>query len=181
LSRVEIATQPFGVVEDENRLRPGLTVSFAHRDGSAATVYDALTGGSPISPLVTNDNGEIPGFLEQGSYVLTVGTTKTAVTHNVEAVVGSVPQSSVPNLPGSSVCVTTSSALIVPSNPSRIELFLTLLDTVNYVDIAFADTATLAVGTRLWPFSPPLRIQSYTGPVAAISAVANVYVAIVEV
>jgi hypothetical protein len=177
LSRVEIATQPFGIVEDENRLRPGLAVTFQFRDGTPAVVYDSRTGTGVIDPVVTNDNGEVPGFLEQGSYTISVG----GVTHDVEAVIGSVPQSSTAFEPATSACVTTASTLIVPSNPSRLELFVTLIDTANYVDLALSGSATAGGGIRLQPFAAPFRVQSYTGPVSAIAAAASVYVAIAEV
>lgn len=50
------------------------------------TVYLAATGGTTIAPaaLVTNPKGELPGFVEQGTWLLTLGAT----VYKVEAVVG---------------------------------------------------------------------------------------------
>lgn len=61
----------------------GASVLVNVRGGGAALVYPTETGGSPVAnPLTTNADGEIEGWVEEGSYDLTISgsgiTTKTA-------------------------------------------------------------------------------------------------------
>ena len=44
------------------------------------TVYAASTGGTPVSSFTTNDFGELPGWVEEGTYNLTVNGVTTAVS-----------------------------------------------------------------------------------------------------
>jgi hypothetical protein len=87
LPRVEIASQSWGWIADSagNAVR-GLAVQIQNLDGTAATHWDAITGGtSSTMTLLTAADGTIPGYLEAGTYGLTV----TGVgTHRVEAVAG---------------------------------------------------------------------------------------------
>lgn len=87
MARVEIATQGWGWVADSsgNGLG-GQTVTIKHTDGSNATHWSAITGGSSSTGTITTaSNGTIGRYIEEGSYDVTVGSD----THRVEAVSGS--------------------------------------------------------------------------------------------
>jgi hypothetical protein len=80
---IEIATQPWGVVQDrQGNVRPSLAFTITTTTGTPVTRYTDSTGTTPDTSTVTNANGEIPGFVAPGEYVVTVG----GITHQVEAV-----------------------------------------------------------------------------------------------
>lgn len=70
--RVEIKTQPWGVVQNATgAAQSGLTATIAKLDATSATVYQASTGATTTTPS-TNASGEIAGWIEPGEYNLTV-------------------------------------------------------------------------------------------------------------
>lgn len=175
---IEIASTAWGVCEDQaGNARPDLTASLSFSDGTAATVYADNAATSILSALTTNSNGEIPGFIPSGTYTLSVGS----VTHQVEAVAGSTPQSSTANEPGTSVCVGTASQIVLPSNPARLLFAISNLDEENPVDLALGSDAAVGGGIRLQPFGPPFVLSAFTGIVYGIAQDANTCLGIVEV
>lgn len=85
MARVEIAAQPWGTVTDRaGNTRSGLAFTITTTGGGAVTRYAASTGGTTETSTVTNANGEIPGFVDAGTYIVSVG----GVTHQVEAIFG---------------------------------------------------------------------------------------------
>lgn len=183
MSLVQVASESWGTVEDQaGNVRPNLPVSIVFRsDGSPATLVDQF--GAPISNPVTDGNGQIPGYIEQGSYSVTIGggPNSAAVTMAVEAITATSPQSGSANEPGTSVCVGTASQIIVPANPARIKLILSNLDTVNPVDISFGSDAVIGAGIRLQPYGPPFADETFTGIVYAIAQASNTCIGITEV
>jgi hypothetical protein len=70
--RVEIKTQPWGVVQDASgNAQNGVTATITKLDATSATVYAAATGGTTATPS-TNSSGEIAGWIEPGEYNVTV-------------------------------------------------------------------------------------------------------------
>lgn len=70
--RVEIKTQPWGVVQDTaGNALSGVTATIAKLDATSATVYSASTGATTTTPS-TNSTGEVAGWIEPGEYTLTV-------------------------------------------------------------------------------------------------------------
>lgn len=88
MSRVEMATQGWGWVADgKGNALAGQAVGLTAIDGSPALHWDAVTGGtSSTVALVTNTDGTLPRFIEEGSYLLSV---QGAAVRRVEAVSGS--------------------------------------------------------------------------------------------
>src|SRR5690349_25179788 len=86
MARVEIASQAWGWLADiSGNGQPGVSVQIKKTDGTDATHYSAITGGSSAtSALTTNSDGTIPRFIDEGSYDLTAG----GITRRVEAVAG---------------------------------------------------------------------------------------------
>lgn len=83
MSRVEIATQGWGWIVPDNIGLSGMTVTIKKTDGTDATHWTAITGGSSSTAnLVTTAGGVIPAFIDSGTYDITVG----GVTQRVEAV-----------------------------------------------------------------------------------------------
>lgn len=100
MARVEIASQAWGsVVDTAGNVRAGLTVNIANLNATPATTWSAVTGGtSSTAALTTGSLGEIPRYIEEGTYTLTAGS----VTRRVEAVRGAsvgetLPELNVPN------------------------------------------------------------------------------------
>jgi hypothetical protein len=94
MARVLMATQAWGVIQrrDVNNVVSILatkTVQMANPDGSAATTWTAETGGSSTTAnTVTDSNGAMPNWIEEGVYDQTIdGVTKRvqAVSANAEA------------------------------------------------------------------------------------------------
>lgn len=86
-NRVEIPFVVETFVEDEAKQRVatpvlGASVTIINRETSAAAkVYAEETGAGPISSPVTEESGQIPGWLEEGPYTITVtGGTPTIAT-----------------------------------------------------------------------------------------------------
>jgi hypothetical protein len=90
MARVLMATQPWGVIQrrDVNGVvsaSAAKTVHMANTDGSAATTWTAETGGSSTTAdTVTDSNGAMPNWIEEGVYDQTID----AVTKRVQAVRG---------------------------------------------------------------------------------------------
>lgn len=83
MGRVRVASQWWGYFPDRTgTAQPGLTATLT------GTVYEAATGTTAVSGLVTDDNGELPGYVEEGTY--TLGWTDSDGAHSlqVEAVSG---------------------------------------------------------------------------------------------
>jgi hypothetical protein len=79
MARLEIAMQGWGLVIDRHgtaRFNVPLTISGA--------VYAASSGTPTISPITTREDGTIPGWIDPGTYTLTID----GVTHTVEAASG---------------------------------------------------------------------------------------------
>jgi hypothetical protein len=75
MARVLVATQPWGVLWEKETDR-SLKVPVAGVLASInATVYVASSGGTVVDPaaFVTNADGELPGFVDEGAWSLTVG------------------------------------------------------------------------------------------------------------
>lgn len=91
----------------------GASVQVNLRGAGAATVYAAETGGTTsANPILTDANGRIEGWLEEGSYDLVVsGTGLTTYTQPFEAVRGS-------NSPGK--IVTTAGDIIYATSANNI-------------------------------------------------------------
>lgn len=76
MARVELASLGVGVAQDvAGNVQAGRAVTIN------TTVYAAATGGTTISPVLTQNDGTIPGWVEEGTYTVTVG----GVTRTVEA------------------------------------------------------------------------------------------------
>ena len=85
MPRVLIATQSWGWLADrEGTAQPNKTVAINNLDGSPASVFSALSGGSALTALETDQLGTIPGYIEAGTYTLTVDD----VPRRIEAVSG---------------------------------------------------------------------------------------------
>src|SRR5881397_4019633 len=87
MARVEIAAQAWGWVTDTagNGLA-SQSVTLKNTDGTNATHWSAITGGSSLTTALTSQaDGTLPRFIEAGTYDMTIG----AVTRRVEAVSGS--------------------------------------------------------------------------------------------
>jgi hypothetical protein len=74
---------------DIARFAAGQTFAITKRDGSAATVYDAATAGSPITgtALKTDAYGRFPGWVDEDRYTITFPGTSTPALY-VEAAAG---------------------------------------------------------------------------------------------
>lgn len=79
MARIELKGTPVGVIVDRDG-RPRAGVAFTLTGG---TLYAGSTGTTPQSSLVTNGDGEAPGWLEHGVYVITDTTTGEQVTFEV--------------------------------------------------------------------------------------------------
>jgi peptidoglycan/xylan/chitin deacetylase (PgdA/CDA1 family) len=86
VARVEIGE----VVQDiTGQIIGGASVQVNVRGGGAATVYSAETGGVTLAnPLLTDANGRIEGWLEEGSYDLVVSHSGVSYTQRFEASAG---------------------------------------------------------------------------------------------
>jgi hypothetical protein len=86
MARVLIATQAWGwVVDQAGNPLAGQTVTIRKTDGTAATHYSAITGGtSSTSVLTTAANGTLPRYIDEDTYDVTI----SGVTRRVEAVAG---------------------------------------------------------------------------------------------
>lgn len=179
MSLVQIAGLAWGVVEDQaGNVRSGLPVSISFAsDNSPATVYDTVGGANVVSPVVTNELGQIPGFIQQGSYIVNVG----GQTVYGEAITATNPQSGTASEPGTSVCVTQVSTLVLPSNPARLELVVCNDSSSGTIYLSLSDEATLGAGIVLAPNGTCYATRSYTGIVSAISDQSSTYVTIAEV
>lgn len=86
---VQIATQGWGWVADPQTGRPrrDVTVQIRTLNGSAATTWNVPGGTSSTADLITNADGTLPGWIETGPYLVTIGTGATV---RVEAVRGNI-------------------------------------------------------------------------------------------
>lgn len=74
------ATQGWGVIQNAaGDVDTGLTVT-------GATFYTDNTGATPLTPVLTDNKGRIPGYIEVGKHSITYG----GLTYEVEAVSGSL-------------------------------------------------------------------------------------------
>ena len=88
MARIECASQGWGLVLNQDGYpQRGVVVVFTDLAGVSVPVYDALVAGTQLSPIRTNNDGTVPGFIEGGTYLMTVGTT----TRRIEAVSASSP------------------------------------------------------------------------------------------
>src|SRR5688500_11399834 len=86
--RVRIASEGWGVVQDTfGNAQQLKTATITDLDGGSVPVYAAASGDTLQSPIRTNARGEIPGFIEPGTYLVTVGDVVAA---QVEAGAGTV-------------------------------------------------------------------------------------------
>ncbi len=88
MARIEIASQAWGYLESNAVPLANTAATLKNLDGSNATHWSAVTGGTSSTASMTSDSiGVLAGrFVESGTYTLTVLTT----TRRVEAVSGSV-------------------------------------------------------------------------------------------
>ncbi len=91
MARVEIASQSWGYLEQAGVPLTNTAATLKNLDGSNATHWSAVTGGTSTTASMTSDTiGVLAGrFVEGGTYTLTVQST----TRRVEAVSGSVETS----------------------------------------------------------------------------------------
>lgn len=84
MARVEMASQAWGwLVDSSGNPLPGTAATLQNLDGSNATTWSAITGGSSSTASVTsNSDATLPRFIESGTYNMTV----LGVTRRVEAV-----------------------------------------------------------------------------------------------
>jgi hypothetical protein len=89
MSRVFMATQPWGVVWDMNgNVLAGLSATVKNRDGSNATHYSARTGGSSAATsIITSPRGTLDRWIDPGEYTLTVDGS----TYDIEVAAGVDP------------------------------------------------------------------------------------------
>lgn len=92
MARVLVATRPWGTLWEKDGPASngqGFRLKIPQTGVAASintTVYTAATGPGTVASFVTNDDGELPGWVEEGSYTLTVG----AESFPVEAVSGTL-------------------------------------------------------------------------------------------
>lgn len=92
MARVLVATQPWGTLWEKDGPASngqGFRLKIPQTGVAASintTVYSAATGAGTVASFVTNDDGELPGYVEEGSYTLTVG----AESFPAEAVSGTL-------------------------------------------------------------------------------------------
>lgn len=86
MARVQIASQSWGQITDGvNDPVGGVAAALKNLDGTAATVWSASSGGtSSTSSISTDGSGLLSGWVEEGTYTLTVGAT----TRRIAAVGG---------------------------------------------------------------------------------------------
>lgn len=89
MARVLVATQSWGVIWERATDRRLSTPAAGRLASIDTTVYTAGSGGTIISPdsFVTNVDGELPGYVEEGAWSLTVG----AESFPVAALGGTLP------------------------------------------------------------------------------------------
>lgn len=77
MARVEIASHALGwLVDASGNPLAGTSATLKNLDGSNATTWSAVTGGtSSTAALTSNSDGTLPRFVEGGQYTLTVGST----------------------------------------------------------------------------------------------------------
>src|SRR4051812_24384663 len=87
MARVEMAAQAWGWVADTNGTAlPSASVTLKNLDGTAATHWSAVTGGSSLTTaLTTNTDGTLPRFIDEGTYLL---SATGIVDRRVDAVAG---------------------------------------------------------------------------------------------
>lgn len=79
MARVLVASMPWGVIL--NRSGSAVAGETVTLDG---TVYTTEGGSTPVTPIVSDDNGVLPGWVNEGSYTL----THDGGSQRVEAVAG---------------------------------------------------------------------------------------------
>ena len=84
MARVLIATQAWGVVYERTTDRTLKVPAAATAAAIDTTVYASSSGSGTVDPFVTNSLGQLPGYVEEGVYSLTVG----ADTYEVQAASG---------------------------------------------------------------------------------------------
>ena len=74
MARIRIAMQGWGWVANRSGdSQGGVTVTILNRDETNATIYSARVGGTTSSgTAVTDADGYIPGYLDEGEYILQV-------------------------------------------------------------------------------------------------------------
>lgn len=123
MARVQI---PFSVetkvtVSGEHVIAPvaGASVSVKNRDTAATvSIFAAETGGSTLSSPVTDENGNIPGWLEEGSYTITVSGGSPAIApveRAWDAVRGDGVGAIAPAVVTPSMLAASTTALLVPT------------------------------------------------------------------
>src|SRR3954470_811028 len=93
IARVELLATVDKIVSSNLQQVSGASVQVNVRaTGSPATVYAGETGGTTVSnPLVTDANGRVNGWVDEGSYVLAIsGSGITSYNQPYEAVRGSI-------------------------------------------------------------------------------------------
>ena len=84
MARVLIATQAWGVVYERTTDRTLKVPAAATAAAIDTTVYASSSGSGTVDPFVTNSLGQLPGYVDEGVYSLTVG----ADTYEVQAASG---------------------------------------------------------------------------------------------
>src|SRR4051812_1169580 len=91
MARVELLVTVDKIVSSNLQPASGASVQVSVRStGSPSTVYAAETGGTTVSnPLVTDANGRVNGWVDEGSYILGIsGSGITSYNQPYEATRG---------------------------------------------------------------------------------------------
>jgi hypothetical protein len=77
MARISMQMQSWGVLQDDaGNVLPNQSVQIKNRDGTAATHYSAITGGTSSTATMTTDSmGRLNRFIEAGEYIFTHGGT----------------------------------------------------------------------------------------------------------
>lgn len=94
MARVLVATQPWGLLWEKDGNRKVELPAAGQAASIDTTVYSAATGSPEVPAFVTNDDGELPGYVEEGSWTLTVGADSFAVEATSGATVVSLDATS---------------------------------------------------------------------------------------
>lgn len=159
--RVEISSQGWGWVADvAGNGQAGVTVQIKNTDGSNATHYSAITGGtSATSSLTTNSDGTIPRFIAEGSYDLTAG----GITRRVEAVAGATVVLAVSRVPVADVATINGAAYIENTDDGWYGKSINVGDVADSFGFSGSPTSTPATTTTSGVTFP---LSNATVPVA---------------
>ncbi len=151
MTRVQIASEGWGWVADTTgsgvRELAAMPVTFS------GVIYDAAVGGSVISSPVTDSRGVIPGWVEEGTYTLTVN----GVTQTVQAVSGADTWYPVPTIDDTN----NLNAYLLANNETRLRKGIYVISGSG-IQVA-ADTLTLSGSGESGTTGDEGTVLRYTG------------------